>query len=144
VELIRQSAPLHDVGKIGIPDAVLLKPGKLTAEEYEVVKTHTTIGAALLSHGQSELLIMAEQIALTHHERWDGTGYPYGLKMEEILLAGRIVAVVDVFDALVNERPYKSAWLVEAALAELINQKVRQFDPRVVEAFCRVVGDKAY
>lgn len=135
VELIRQAAPLHDVGKIGIPDSILLKPGKLTAEEFEVMKTHTTIGARMLANGRSELTQMAECIALMHHERWDGTGYPGKLRGEEIPLVGRIVSVADVFDALTHERPYKGAWPVEEALAEIERQSGRQFDPRVAEAF---------
>ena len=135
VELIRQAAPLHDVGKIGIPDHVLLKPGRLTAEEFEQMKSHATIGAGTLSGSRFPLLQLAEEIAITHHERWDGTGYPRALKEEEIPLVGRIVAIADVFDALTHERPYKEAWTEEEAIAELERQKGRQFDPRVVEAF---------
>lgn len=135
VGLIRRAAPLHDVGKIGIPDSILLKPGKLTDEEFEVMKRHTTIGARMLANGHSDLTQMAETIALMHHERWDGTGYPGNLRGEEIPLVGRIVSVADVFDALTHERPYKAAWPEEAALAEIERQSGRQFDPRVVEAF---------
>ncbi len=142
VALIRQAAPLHDVGKIGIPDGILLKPGKLTVEEFEAVKRHTTIGATLLSRSRSKLLMVAEQIALTHHERWDGTGYPQKLGSEEIPMVGRIVAVVDVFDALVNERPYKHAWPAKDAVAELKSQKNRQFDAAVVEAFLHVLDSE--
>src|SRR6185503_10580036 len=109
VELIRRAAPLHDVGKIAIPDSILLKPGKLTPDEFEQMKRHTVLGAKMLSGGQFPLLQLAEQIALTHHERWDGTGY-IGLRDEEIPIAGRIVTVADVFDALMSERPYKKAW----------------------------------
>src|SRR5919109_5131605 len=116
VELIRRAAPLHDVGKIAISDSILLKPGKLTPEEFERMKTHTGLGAKMLSGGRFALLQLAEQIALTHHERWDGTGY-MGLCGEAIPLAGRIVSVADVFDALVSERPYKKAWTQEEALA---------------------------
>jgi putative two-component system response regulator len=138
VELIRRAAPLHDVGKIGIPDAILLKPGPLSATEFARIKTHTTIGAEILSGSRSALLRLAERIALSHHERWDGEGYPHGLSGEEIPLAGRIVAVADVFDALTHARPYKEAWPVEHAVAEILVQADRQFDPRVVDAFSRL------
>ncbi len=133
--LIQRTAPLHDVGKISISDLILLKPGKLTAEEFETIKTHAEVGGALLSGGRSELVQMAERIALTHHERWDGSGYPQGLQGEAIPIEGRILAIVDVFDALTHARPYKSAWPVEKAVAEIVSQSGRQFDPRVVEAF---------
>jgi putative two-component system response regulator len=135
VELIRRASPLHDIGKIAIPDAILLKPGKLTDDEFEQVKAHTTIGAEILSGSQSPLLRLGERIALTHHERWDGKGYPHRLRGLEIPLAGRIVAVADVFDALTHERPYKSAWPVEHAVTEILSQRGRQFDPGVVDAF---------
>jgi putative two-component system response regulator len=138
VELIRRAAPLHDIGKIGIPDAVLLKPGKLNEDEFEEIKTHTTIGAEILSGSRSPLLRLAERIALTHHERWDGRGYPRGLSGEEIPLSGRIVAVADVFDALTHERPYKEAWPVEKAAAEILGQAGRQFDPGLVDVFARL------
>lgn len=138
VELIRRAAPLHDVGKIAIPDSILLKPGKLTPEEFERMKTHTTLGAKMLSGGEFPLLQLAEQIALTHHERWDGTGY-IGLREDAIPMAGRIVAVADVFDALTSERPYKQAWPMSEALEEIKCQSGRQFDPRIVEAFLNVV-----
>jgi putative two-component system response regulator len=134
-ELIRLAAPLHDVGKIAIPDSTLLKPARLTPEEFEVVKTHTLIGARMLGDGHSDLMKMAERIALTHHERWDGTGYPAGLAGEEIPIEGRITSVADVFDALTNERPYKAAWSREDALAEIRRQTGKQFDPAVVEVF---------
>jgi putative two-component system response regulator len=141
VELIARTAPLHDVGKIGVPDQILLKPGRLTPEEFELVKVHTTIGAQILSGEQVPLLRMAERIALTHHERWDGTGYPRGLAGDSIPQEGRIVAVVDVFDALTHERPYKRAWPFEEAVAEIARQRARQFDPEVVDAFLSVVQD---
>ncbi|PLS77690.1 MAG: two-component system response regulator [Chloroflexi bacterium] len=140
VEMIRRAAPLHDIGKIGIPDHILLKPGRLTAAEFEVITTHAVIGANMLSGSQFPILRLAEQIALTHHERWDGSGYPYGLRGDEIPLAGQIVAVVDVFDALTHERRYKPAWSVAEAVAELERQKGRQFAPRVVEAFIQLLG----
>ena len=135
VELIRQAAPLHDVGKIGVSDTILLKPAKLTDEEFSLMKQHTIIGAGILSRSSSPLLQLAEEIALSHHERWDGRGYPSGLQGEEIPHVGRIVAVADVFDALTHERPYKKAWLVPEAVAEIENQCGRQFDARVVQAF---------
>jgi len=143
VDLIGRAAPLHDVGKIGISDAILLKPGPLTDEEFATMKTHTTIGMTLLSNGHSTLVKLAEQIALCHHERWDGTGYPRGLKGEATPREGRIVAIADVFDALTHARPYKKAWTVREALAEITNQSGRQFDPRVVEAFLKVQAQGA-
>lgn len=141
VELIRSAAPLHDVGKIGVSDTILLKPGRLTPDEFEVMKTHAQIGAALMKDGHSPLMRAAEVIALTHHERFDGTGYPCGLKGEEIPFEGRILAVVDVFDALTHERPYKKAWLSEEALAEIEKCSGTQFDPRVVQAFVAMIKE---
>jgi putative nucleotidyltransferase with HDIG domain len=138
VSLIRRAAPLHDVGKIGIPDSILLKLGKLTAAEFELVKTHTSIGARILSGSRFALLRLAEEIAFSHHERWDGSGYA-GLEGGQIPLAGRIVAVADVFDALTQKRPYKPAWPVEEAVAEIERQRGMQFDPNIVDAFLRVV-----
>ena len=135
VEVIRRASPLHDVGKIGVPDNILLKPGRLTPEEFEIIKPHTTIGAALLSGGHSEMVQMAELIALTHHERWDGSGYPAGLKGEDIPIEGRIVSIADVFDALSHDRPYKKAWPLEEAVAEIERSAGRQFDPEVAAAF---------
>ena len=134
-QLIGRAAPLHDLGKIGIADAILLKPGKLTDQEFAAIKTHALIGAEILAGSHSPLLRLAEQIALTHHERWDGRGYPAGLRGEQIPLPGRIVAVADVFDALTHERPYKQAWSLSAAVNEILEQAGRQFDPRVVAAF---------
>jgi len=139
VELIRRAAPLHDVGKIAIPDSILLKPGKLTPDEFERMKTHTSLGAQMLSGGEFPLLQLAEQIALTHHERWDGTGY-IGLREESIPMAGRIVTVADVFDALTSERPYKKAWPLSEAIEEIQRQSGHQFDPRIVEVFLKIVG----
>lgn len=137
-ELIRRAAQLHDIGKIGIPDAILLKPGKLSPAEFDQVKQHTTIGAKILAGGRCPVLRVGHVIALTHHERWDGRGYPRGLAGAEIPLEGRIVAVADVFDALTHERPYKPAWPVVEAVAEVLDQAGRQFDPRVVDAFSRI------
>lgn len=133
--LLRRVAPLHDIGKIGVPDQVLLKPDRLTTEEREVMKAHTTIGARMLSGSQSPLLQLAEEVALTHHERWDGAGYPAGLAGAAIPIGGSIVAVADVFDALAHRRPYKQAWPVHRAVAEIHAHSGVQFDPRVVEAF---------
>jgi putative two-component system response regulator len=135
VRLMRQAAPLHDVGKIGISDLILLKPGKLTSEEFAVMKQHTVIGANILANGRSALMQMAERIALTHHERWDGVGYPHGLAGEAIPIEGRMLAIVDVFDALTHDRPYKSAWTIGEALAEIEKQSGTQFDPQLVRAF---------
>lgn len=141
VSLFRRAAPLHDVGKIGVPDTILLKLGKLTTEEFAVVKTHTVIGARILSGGKFPLLRLAEQIALFHHERWNGEGYA-GVRGSDIPIAGRIVAVADVFDALTQQRPYKAAWPVSEAVAEIDRQRGHQFDPAVVDAFLRVIDHK--
>jgi hypothetical protein len=135
VWLVRQSAPLHDLGKIAIPDSILLKPGKLSDEEFEVVKTHAVLGARVLADGKSEVLGVAEKIARSHHERWDGSGYPDGLEGEANPLAARLVHVADVFDVLVHERPYKEAWGVEDAAGELRAGAGSQFDPAVIAAF---------
>jgi putative two-component system response regulator len=135
VERIYRAAPLHDIGKIAIPDSILLKPGKLTAEEFDTVKTHTILGARILTGSQSELLRTAEEIALSHHERWEGTGYPHGLRGDEIPLAGRLVAVADVFDALTHRRPYKPAWPLDDAVNEILDQRGRHFDPEIVDVF---------
>lgn len=128
-------SPMHDVGKIGIPDHILLKPGKLTAEEFEVMKTHPQKGADLLAGLDSDLTEIARQIALTHHEKFDGTGYPAGLKGEAIPLEGRIVAIADVFDALTSERPYKKVWTMEAAIGYIEKSAGAHFDPALVACF---------
>ncbi|MGE0028087.1 MAG: CHASE2 domain-containing protein [Thermoleophilia bacterium] len=134
-EQLRHAAVLHDIGKIGVPDYVLLKPGRLTDEEREIMQGHTSIGGTILAGSGSPLVRMGEAIALTHHERWDGTGYPAGLAGEEIPLEGRICAIADVFDALVSPRRYKEGWSLEDALAELADQRGRQFDAALVDAF---------
>lgn len=138
--LLQQAAPLHDVGKIGISDMILLKPGQLTREEFTTMQAHPGIGAEILSGSTSPLLQLAEKIALTHHEHWDGSGYPYNLAGDAIPIEGRIVAVADVFDALTHERPYKHAWPIEAALAEIQKQGGRQFDPALANAFCASIA----
>jgi putative two-component system response regulator len=136
--LIGHAARLHDIGKIGIADDLLLKPGKYTPEEFAAMELHPAIGARILSGSTNELLMMAEQIALTHHERWDGRGYPNRLAAEAIPLPGRIVAVADVFDALTHRRPYKDAWPVETAVREVLGEAGTRFDPAVTEAFARL------
>jgi putative two-component system response regulator len=135
VELIRLAAPLHDIGKIAIPDYILLKPDKLTDEEFAVVKTHAAVGASILAESEDELIQVAEQITGGHHERWDGTGYPNRLAGDDIPIAGRVVAVADVFDILVHERPWKQEWTVEDAADEIRRSSGTQFDPSVVKAF---------
>lgn len=140
-ELIEKAARLHDLGKIGIPDSILLKPSKLTDDEFAEMKKHTEIGAKILSGGKSPLLQMAEKIALSHHEHWDGKGYPNGLVGTDISIEARIVAVIDVFDALVHARPYKKAWPQEEAIAYLLEQKAKQFDPSVIQAFSEVIEE---
>jgi putative two-component system response regulator len=137
VQMLERAAGLHDVGKIGVPDAILLAPRKLTVEEFEVVKTHTLIGAKILSGSASPLMMMAEEIAWSHHERWNGRGYA-GAIADEIPLTGRITTVADVFDALTHERPYKEAWPLERAIEEIAGQRGEQFDPRVVDAFVAI------
>jgi putative two-component system response regulator len=135
VDLIRRAACFHDIGKIRVPDSILLKPGPLTVEEFTLIKTHPQAGAMLLASPITPLVHRAREVALYHHERWDGNGYPFGLSGEWIPLAARIVAVADVFDALTGERPYKPAWPPEEAIAEICSQGGRHFDPRVVRAF---------
>lgn len=135
VQLIERVAPLHDLGKIGIPDDILLKPAKLTSYEFEVMKTHTIIGARILSGGHSDMVKMAQTIALTHHECWDGSGYPHRLQGEAIPRVGRIVALADTFDALTHKRPYKDAWPLDKAVEEIRAQSGKQFDPHLVDIF---------
>ena len=143
VELIYLTSPLHDVGKVGIPDAVLLKPGKLTPEEFDVMKRHTLIGGETLlasaeAHPEASFLKMALDIALKHHEKWDGSGYPFGLKGEEIPLSARIVALADVYDALTTKRVYKPAFAHEAATDIIRQTSGKHFDPDLVEAFFNI------
>jgi putative two-component system response regulator len=131
-ELMLHASPMHDIGKIGIPDAILLKPGKLNPDEWEVMKTHATIGGRLLEGDDTDVMRMAKEIALSHHEKWDGSGYPQGLTAEAIPLVGRIAALADVFDALTSTRPYKKAWTIEAALELIEHDSGRHFDPELV------------
>lgn len=141
VELLVHAAPLHDIGKIGVPDAVLLKPGPLSEEERRQMEAHTTIGARMLEGSSSPLMREARQIALCHHERWDGSGYPRGLAGAEIPLSARISSISDVFDALTSARPYKSAWSVDEAVAEIDAQRGRLFDPGLVDLFHELLPD---
>jgi putative two-component system response regulator len=134
-ELLLYASQMHDIGKIGIPDAILLKPGKFSAYEWDMMQTHSSIGAKILEHGDSPLICMARRIALTHHEKWDGSGYPLGLSKDAIPLEGRIVAVADVFDALTSSRPYKQAWLIDDAVQLIRDGAGAHFDPDVVGVF---------
>ncbi|MGI8632939.1 MAG: HD-GYP domain-containing protein [Solirubrobacterales bacterium] len=142
--MLEQAATMHDVGKIAVPDRVLLKEGPLDAAEWAIMKTHSTVGARMLSGSRSALVQMAESIALTHHERWDGSGYPNGLAGPEIPEAGRICALADVFDALTSERPYKQAWSLTDAREEIRSQSGRQFDPRLVSLFDNSFDEAAH
>jgi putative two-component system response regulator len=135
IENIIYAAPMHDIGKIGIPDKLLLKPGKLNSDEWEIMKQHTIMGAEILQDSDVDFIKLAEVIALTHHERWDGNGYPEGLSGESIPLAGRIVAIADVFDALTSKRPYKEAKPVEKSLDIIRKSSGTHFDPYIVNAF---------
>lgn len=135
IDLIFSASPMHDIGKIGIPDAILLKPGKLDADEWEMMKNHPVFGANILGEQSSPLLKMAREIAISHHERWDGAGYPNGLAAQAIPLSGRIVAVADVFDALTTDRPYKKAWTFDDAAQHVLDGAGSHFDPSVCAAF---------
>ena len=139
--LIQLTSPMHDIGKIGIPDGILLKPGPLTPDERKIMETHTTIGGEILGGGKSELIKMAETIALTHQEKWDGTGYPKGLKGDKIPLAGQITAICDVFDAITSKRPYKEEHPIEDALEFISSQSGKHFDPHLVKIFQQIVPD---
>jgi cyclic di-GMP phosphodiesterase len=138
-ELILNASPMHDIGKIGIPDDILLKPGKFESHEWEIMKSHTIIGEKLLGGDDSDLMRMAREIAVTHHEKWDGSGYPNRLAGEAIPQAGRIAALADVFDALVSDRPYKKAWPVESAVSLIKENSGKHFEPNLVEAFLQVL-----
>ncbi|MBE0507509.1 MAG: response regulator [Marinospirillum sp.] len=140
-ELLLNASPMHDLGKIGIPDYILLKPGKLAPDEYQIMQDHARIGATLLDGDESELLSLAREIAETHHEKWDGSGYPKGLVGEAIPLSGRITALADVFDALTSSRPYKKAWAIEDALNFIKEQSGRHFDPELVKHFERCLPE---
>jgi response regulator RpfG family c-di-GMP phosphodiesterase len=139
VELIEYASPMHDIGKIGIPDSILRKPGPLTPEERKAVQRHTVFGAEILGQPDNDLVATARDVALAHHERWDGSGYPNGVAGEAIPLSGRIVAVADVFDALVSPRCYKKAYPLKKALSVIRAEKGKCFDPRLIEAFLGVV-----
>jgi len=138
-ELLQQASPLHDIGKIAIPDRILLKPAPLEPEEWSMMQAHTTIGAELLTGDDSALLRTAHDTALTHHEKWDGSGYPQGLSGEAIPFVGRITAICDVFDALTSVRPYKPAWPVQDAVAAICQQVGRHFEPQLVKQFCTIL-----
>ncbi len=140
-ELLLHASPMHDIGKIGIPDHILLKPGKFEPHEWEVMKRHAQMGADILSDGDSVLMQLARDIALTHHEKWDGSGYPNGLAGTDIPQAGRIVAVADVFDALTSSRPYKKAWPVEDAVRLVREQSSLHFDPEIVSHFLALLPE---
>jgi putative two-component system response regulator len=143
VDLLGRAAPLHDVGKIAVSDRILLKPGKLSPGEFEAMKAHTSVGGEILGRSRSPLLRMSEEIALTHHEWWDGSGYPSGLSGERIPISGRIVALADVYDALTNERPYREPWPPERALMEIERLSGRQFDPQLVAHLAALVPEAA-
>jgi HD-GYP domain-containing protein (c-di-GMP phosphodiesterase class II) len=140
-EVLLHATPMHDVGKIGIPDSVLQKPGKLSSDEFDLMKRHTNIGESILTGGKSRLLQMAEIVAHYHHEKWDGTGYPEGLRGEDIPLSARIACVADVFDALTMKRPYKEPWTVEAALEEIEKKSGKDFDPAIVKSLKENMGE---
>jgi len=141
IDLIFSAAPMHDIGKIGIPDNILLKPGKLDDKEWDIMRKHPEFGANIIGDHNSELMQMAKEIAITHHEKWNGFGYPYKLKGEEIPLSGRIVAIADVFDALTTERPYKKAWTVEDAVNLINEESGKHFDPELVSLFHKVLPE---
>lgn len=139
LEALYVAAPLHDVGKVAVPDRILLKPGPLTSGEHRIMRTHTIVGGQMLGGSSFPYVRTAAEIALTHHERWDGSGYPRGLVGEDIPLVGRLVAVADVLDALVSPRPYKDAWPLDRALAEIESQRGRHFDPAIVDVLLAII-----
>jgi len=135
VQSIRYASPIHDIGKVGIADSILMKRSKLTEDEFEIIKTHPLIGAKILANSRSEIVQLAEAIAISHHEKWNGKGYPYGLAGDKIPLAGRIVCLADVFDALISRRPYKGPYPVEIASDILKKGRAEHFDPELVDVF---------
>src|SRR6185295_210055 len=139
-EELRLAGRLHDVGKVGVPDSILQKPGALTDAEFEIMKTHTTIGATVFAGSKSTLIQLAAEVAISHHERWDGSGYPFGLAADKIPLSGRIVAVADVYDALVTVHRYKHAWTSSDAVDHMVAGKGTQFEPRIVDALVEVIA----
>ena len=140
-DLLLNAAPMHDIGKIGIADHVLLKPGKFEPAEWKIMQTHSQIGADILSGDDSDLMKMAHQIALTHHEKWNGKGYPNGLAGEDIPLVGRLCALADVFDALTSVRPYKKAWSVEDSVDLIKQERGEHFDPQLVDYFIKLLPE---
>jgi len=140
-EMLRIASPMHDVGKVGIPDQILLKPGRLTPDEFQIMKQHAEIGYRILSGSDSELVQLAATIAHTHHEKWDGSGYPRGLCGDVIPIEGRIAAIADVFDALTSDRPYKRAWTIDEAVAHLTSGRASHFDPTLVDLFVDALDD---
>jgi len=139
-EILLHAAPMHDIGKIGIADSIMLKPGKLTDEEFSTMQKHPEIGAEIIGDcGDSILLNVAKSVSLTHHEKWDGTGYPKGLAGEDIPIEGRICAIADVFDALTSKRPYKDAWSIEDTVAFLKEQKGKHFEPKLVDLMIEIL-----
>ena len=141
VQNILYTAPMHDVGKVGIPDSILMKKGQLTKEEFDIIKTHSAIGAKILSNSKSGIIKTAEQIALTHHEKWNGKGYPQGLSGKKIPLVGRIVCLADAFDALTAKRPYKGSYPIEVACEIIKKERGKQFDPDVVDVFLENIDE---
>lgn len=141
VELIQYASPMHDIGKIGIPDSILLKPDRLTKQEFETVKTHTTIGASILEDSKADVLKLSREIALTHHEKYNGGGYPYGLSGKNIPVSGRIVALADTFDALTSRRPYKDPYPTEVAVDIIRSEREKHFDPEIVDVFLGHIDD---
>ena len=140
-DLLFNAAPMHDIGKIGIPDRILLKSGRLDDEEWRIMRAHPVIGAEIIGEHSNDLLRFAQQIALTHHEKWDGSGYPHGIKGTDIPLIGRITAIADVFDALTSARPYKPAWAVMDAVQEIEQGAGSHFDPDLLPAFKRALAE---
>ncbi len=136
-DLLQHAAPMHDIGKIGTPDHILKKPGKLDKDEFDVMKTHAEIGAMIIGEDDSDLMQVARAVALTHHEKWNGQGYPKGLKGEDIPFVGRVVAIADVFDALTSKRPYKEAWPVQKAVNLLQSEAGEHFDPKLIPLFVK-------